>query len=479
MTRILFIQPHKTVLTSDLDRGESDKFLAERTDKFARVVPSLSAMTVLGALDKQHESYFIDATADNPQNIYPINSYISAIGLSDSELCDKISEIRPEIVLLTSMFSSEYFCVNNISQLVKRKFYLPVVVGGHHAELKPTWHINEGCVDLVGLGEGELNINQIIRGIEGSMNLSEIRGVVYRDASGGLRINPKGILDNLDRVWDIKKVVLRDRGEHRYLPDLVTRNPKLYLPERTTSKGVGVLYASRGCPYGCEYCNATHRDGKSIRHMSLDRMIKISEEFIEIGSSIFHNESDTFGIHPIDREYLRWVGEQRRNNRDISLVNTNSFFAKFFFSDRRFSPERVDLLKDAGFRTLTVSVESFNPKFNRGKLKGISTEMLNECFAYIKQKGLNIDLYMMYLFPEQTDDELKRDIELVGTLSPNLTTTTWRSLTYFPGTTYYDWAIRNGKFTEESYRQMIHEGNSFYHLDKRFNFSRISDPPRL
>jgi radical SAM superfamily enzyme YgiQ (UPF0313 family) len=397
----------------------------------------------------------------------------------DGELCDRVSEVKPDIVLLTSMFTTEYPAVNRISSLIKRKFNLPIIIGGHHAELRPLWHLDEGEASTVAFGEGELNVNKIINAVFGVSPLSEVDGIAYRDASGKLKANSKKEhLRGLDGRWNIREVILRN-GRHRYPLNLVTRNPRLYLPKSITSKGAGVLYASRGCPYNCEYCNTTDRDGEKIRHMSLERMVEITREFMHLGSNVFHNESDTFGIHPIDRNYLEWVAEQRRSGQRISLVNTNSFFARFFFPHGNFSPERVDLLKNAGFETLTISIESFNPKFNRGKLKEISLEMLNECFAYIKQQGLNIDLYMMYLFPRQTEDELRKDIQSVEKLAHHLTTITWRSLAYFPGTEYYNWAIKERKFSEEGYRQMIHQGHSFYHLDPRFNFSEIRNPTNL
>jgi magnesium-protoporphyrin IX monomethyl ester (oxidative) cyclase len=148
-------------MTSDLNRGDYQGFLADRADKFSRVIPSLPAMTVLGALEN-HEPYFIDATADNPDNIFPYNEHVYLIGMNDEELYDKISAIKPDVVLLTSMFTAEYFSVNRVAGKIKSRFDIPVVVGGHHASLRPNWHLDCGYVDFVALGEGEININDIL-----------------------------------------------------------------------------------------------------------------------------------------------------------------------------------------------------------------------------------------------------------------------------------------------------------------------------
>jgi radical SAM superfamily enzyme YgiQ (UPF0313 family) len=474
---VLFVQPHKQVLTEDLhNMGES--LLAETTDGFARAVPSLPAMTVLGHL-RNYNTNFIDCTADNSSNIFPLNRKVSLVGMSDQELSDKVSQFNPDVVLMTSMFSTEYQSVNEIASVIKKGFKVPIMVGGHHASLRPSWHLESRKIDAVYLGEGEVGIRNALEKLKRG-DLENSKNIAYLDNQGVVRQNPKKIrLEDLNQEWDIEGVSINSSGKQRYPLRLTTRNPRLYLPKDFPFSGTGVLYFSRGCPYSCEYCNATNRDGNTIRHMSLDHMIGLTEEFIQNGATVFHNESDTFGIHHLDRTYLRWVGEQRDNERNLTLVNTNSFFARFFFPEGKFDSERADLLKKAGFQTVTVSIESFNPKFNRGKLRGITPEMLNECFSYMKSEGLNTDLYMMYLFPNQTNEELRNDQKLVEFLSPNLTEVTWRSLTYFPGTAYYDQALSEGKFTEDQYRELVKQGHSFYHRDNRFNFSKISNPPNL
>jgi len=474
MAKVLFIQPHKTVLTSDLS-GRLGVVLAERTDRFARAVPSLPAMCVLGALEERHEANFIDATADDPKNIFPYNKDVHLIGLSDEQLCDIVRDSRPDLVALTSMFTAEYFSVNRVLRLIKDNFDLPVVVGGHQATLRPDWHLEEGA-DFVVLGEGEQKINELV-GVVGQKDYSLVEGIVSKKDKTLARVSLRGS-GGLDKEWAIETVVKRKDGSYRYPLSVVTRNPKLYMPRGVSSgEGAGVLYASRGCPYGCGYCNATDRDGKKIRHMSLEKMVDLTKEFMSLGAVVFHNESDTFGIHPIDREYLEWVAQQRRSGERVGIVNTNSFFAKYFFPRGKFSPRRVDLLRGAGIQTATVSIESFNPKFNNRKLEGITPEMFADCFDYMDSQGMGIDVYMMYLFPWQTPEEFIGDIKLIEGLRDKVTTTTWRSLMYFPGTRYYDWATRFGKFREEGYKRELEKGYSFYHVDKRFNFSEVRNPP--
>lgn len=457
MTKLLFIQPNKLVPTRIFNDSLSG-VQAEQTEGFTRAIPSIPAMTILGALN-EYEVSFIDATADSPKRSWSFNNYLTAIGLNEKEMSERISDKKPDFVLISSMFTSEYMSANRLADIARR-VRIPVIMGGHQVTLRPEWHTDHA--DLLVMGEGEPIIGEVIR----TFSQRKSNRVITS------RIN------SLDSPWEIRSVLFNS-GINRYPLNVTTRNPSIYLPKGTQFRGTGVLYFSRGCPYACEYCNATERDGKRIRHMSLESAIQITEQYLDLGINVFHNEADTFGMHPLDREYLRWITEQRKNGKEINLMNTNSFFTRYFFPNSRFDPNRVDLLKDSGFQTITVSIESFNERFNRGKLRGITREMLKECFGYMKSIGLKIDAYMIYLFPGQTEEELRTDIKNIEYLQEDITTATWRSLSYFPGTEYYNWAIAARKFTEEQYRVLIEQGDSFYDPDKKLNFSKIRRIPQL
>lgn len=432
-------------------------------------------MTILGTVPDTIERKFIDATADDPFTLIPFNDEVLLVGSPYEKILDSIAQEKPDAILMSSMFTTEYFACNELARRIKEKFSTPIIVGGHQATLRPSWHLDENSIDYVVRGEGEKSVAPLIQFLDREKHIDEVPGLSYRTAQGTLVHNPLASpLADLDQDWDLETVLL-DEGRPRYPLRLTTRNPELYLPpEEKQENNTGVLYASRGCAYACRYCNATERDGKKIRHMSLEHMTGLLQSFQSLGANTFHNESDTFGIHPLDREFLA-----KTASLGINLVNTNAFFLRYFFPKSTFSQKRAQLVKDAGLHTVTISIESFQEKYNNGKWRGVSPGQVKDAVEHMHGMGLKTELYMMYLFPGQTEEEFRRDRQLAEYVGSSADSITWRSLMLFPGTSYYAEALQKGLIDEEAYKQDIRRGWSFYKPNKRYNLSRIADPPNL
>lgn len=445
MKKVLFIQPHKIIV-------------GKEKDAFVRPMPSLPAMTILGQLKEDYETDFIDATADNLNNVFSYNENIQFLGMGKEEILGKISAINPDVILLTSMFSAEYFVVNWMAKTIKEMFDLPIIVGGHHASLLPKWHLEEGNIDSVIIGEGELIIkNAVSYALSGKLK----------------RIYEGKRLHNLDQPWEIEKVMFNDQGRARYTVGNTIRNPGLYASNENPDNPVGVLYMSRGCPFECPFCNAAGKDGKKLRHMSLEASIRLVEDFERLGASILQNESDAFCLHPNDIKFLEYIAAQREKGIKINLINTNGLFVRYFFPAGDFSKERADLLKNAGLDTISLSIDSFNHEYNNNKLEGISYWQIKEAVGYLKSVGLKIDIYLIVGFPNQTKEEMDKDLELASGLGADILTI--RALEILPGTRYYDEAVQQGKLAENQYKEMMGKGYSFYGITKsRLNLSSIS-----
>lgn len=476
MKKVLFIQPAKTFEGDSLEQKLKFTTRREEAIRTSRAFLSLPAMTILGSLKDEYHTYFLDMSAEKTEQHYPIAGKLKGIGLDDKELLDRVNDIKPDAVLVTSMFSSEQITVDRLCKTLKERYSksLPIIVGGHHATLKPDWILENGNVDAVALGEAELTISDILKSVLEKEDLSKVRGVAFCTPSGIHIIqNPKR-LEDLTLPWEIDKVVKNGRS-YRYNQGLVTRC-NLYI-DGNLERAVGTLYNSRGCPFACTYCSATKRDGSKIRHMGVDRAKEIFDEFYKKhGVKIFHNSSDTFGFTPQDREFLEWIGQLRKEDPEITMANQNAFFTRYFFTGQNLEldRDRIDLLERAGFKVITLAVETFAQRFNKKiPFDKITPEKIKELLQELKRRNIGSDIYMVYGYPTQTEEEVLRDIKTIDSFNEDYSNVTWRSLTYFPGTEYYDWAIAKGKFTEDEYRRKILQGHTFYQPTDVLNFSEV------
>ena len=458
--RILFVAPAK-LYPVDVD-GNPVQHVRENV--------SLPALTVLGSLKYSgFDVDFMDLSADGYQTKTKVNEHTYRFGLPDEAVVDRVRATNPLALLVTSMFSTEQQMVDDLTSEVRRAYpNLPIVAGGIHATLQPNWTLESGNIDFVVLGEGEETLGGLLRQIQ-------TKGVDVVKSKDRI-VSAKSQLKNLDKQWALDEVLLR-YGNYRY-NDRASRRSRIYahLTQADWVRNFS-LYYSRGCPTHCDYCTTSERDGIKVRHMGSERMFNdfrlLHEKY---GVQIFYNQADTLGLHSEDIEFLRRVGEYRREHPDFILNNPNAFFVKIFFplsKDYELDEGLLDLFAGAGFNVMTLAVETFNQRYNKKiDFKNVHHTKIKDLVSAIHERGMKTELYMMYAFPDQTPEELAHDEKMVEIL-PNVDEVAWQSCMVFPGTQYYRRGLKEGWFTEASYKATLKEGYFFHHLPEAFNFSQI------
>lgn len=117
---------------------------------------------------------------------------------------------------------------------------IPIIWGGVHPTLFPEQTIQNYYIDYVVRGEGEYTLAELIKTLDNSNELKEVKGITYmRD--GNIISTPDRGFCNMEELhmpaWDMINV--EDYAKpYNYL------NAKRVLP----------IHASRGCPYSCGFC---------------------------------------------------------------------------------------------------------------------------------------------------------------------------------------------------------------------------------
>lgn len=107
----------------------------------------------------------------------------------------------------------------------------------------------------------------------------------------------------------------------------------------------------------------------------------------------------------------------------LSSFNTENLEYTFEANIENIDEEKVNLLKQYGVNRISLGIQTFNPKYlkflNRNHTKDEVFEKIDMIKKYIK--NINVDL--MYAFPDQTLDELKEDIDIFKNLDvPHIST---------------------------------------------------------
>lgn len=109
-----------------------------------------------------------------------------------------------------------------------------VAVGGLHATLFPEQVIALDAVDVVGIGEGEFTVLEIIQWLaQGRQDLADVKGIYWKENGRIVKNGPRKVFWKLDQLpfpdWD-----LFDHSNYY--------------------TGLATPIASRGCPFRCINC---------------------------------------------------------------------------------------------------------------------------------------------------------------------------------------------------------------------------------
>ncbi|VAX21524.1 hypothetical protein MNBD_NITROSPINAE04-584 [hydrothermal vent metagenome] len=212
------------------------------------------------------------------------------------------------------------------------------------------------------------------------------------------------------------------------------------------------LYTSRGCPYGCVFCVASHTyyGGPDWRprpvNSIIDEMRFLYEKYPQLEGMFFDDE-----IHNASIKRIKQLSKA---------------IVKAGFDDRRynamcayhtFDRESLELMKRAGYYLVRVGIETASDKVAeglnlRGKYRPAKLEkFLNDA----KQIGMEVYGTFTVGGPESSRAEDRKTIRLMeGLIEDNYLSDCQISIcTPQPGAPFYEWAVKRGALSEKTWSE--------------------------
>lgn len=284
---------------------------------------------------------------------------------------------------------------DRISQLAKKiKPDITVVGGGPHCSSFPESSLAETSLDISVMGEGDFTITEIVQGNP----LSEIRGIAYKKKNE-IFVNPRReLIKNLD-VLPFPAYHLYDIKKYKVPSAIARQNP------------VAWIETSRGCVYGCIYCNKSCF-GRTFRVKSPER---VAEEFIRIQRAGFKE------IHIADDCFTTDIARAKKIC-DL-LVEKSVEIGWSPITGLRVDRVDEDLLKKikkAGCYRVYFGIESGNQQILDTIKKGITLKQVRQAVAWAKKAGLEVAGYFMIGLPGETEETMQETIDFAKSLNLDL-----------------------------------------------------------
>jgi radical SAM superfamily enzyme YgiQ (UPF0313 family) len=431
--------------------------------------------------------HFIDVACED-EELLPWNGRVLWKGMALAEVIERLETLAPRYVLVTAMFTCDHPVVEAFCRGIKQHFgdRIALILGGRHASLMPHWFLEGGAVDFLVQGEGERIVVELIDALSGrspAVAPDGIPGVLTRPDDRGA--HPSAWAEaKLGGSYAYDAVLWNADGSFRYRDVELEGSPKDMLYKRGRAAELlhsAPIMPTRGCPLACRFCGSHFTP--ELRHVGGERLFADLERCYERGVRVFYNISENFCLNADDKAFVARVADWRGALADEQMfwmTNPNSSYLPIYL-DRHKRPNLplIDTMKRAGFDLVTISLETTAPRFDDKKLfRKYTVAQMEALWQAFAERGLELHLYMMSGFPGMTEDELKADVGLVRRwVEAGLCgAASWSNLIYLPGTPYFDEAVRDGKFSEASFRQRIDSGFNFFAVSDEFNFSAIPTP---
>ena len=331
--------------------------------------PPLGLLYLASSLLEKHDVWVLD---------------FDALKYDWKQIEDRLVKEKPDFIGVTCTTYS-YYNALKICEVAKKKLKkTKLIIGGPHVSAYPERCLQKSNADFVVVGEGEEVVQEVVNG-------ETKEKIIYGNP---VNVN-KSPLPSRD---------LLEPDITSYLGNM----PRHFHPET-------VMLWSRGCPHNCLFCSNVIFKKQPIRFRSPENIVKEIKELADYGiKEIFVYDDELIGAHNLQNKWLSEV---------CNLIATNGLNKITFKCQGRCSRfvnlETLQIMKQAGFKTIMWGCESGSDKVLKAIRKGATVEEIKQSIALCKQAGIEAWMFLMIGNYREKTKDIEKTIRLVKECKPD------------------------------------------------------------
>ena len=278
------------------------------------------------------------------------------------------------------------------------------IAGGPHPSGAPDETLE--YFDYVVLGEGEETLPELVKVLQEGEDPGKVRGIVYKDPAAG-------------------KIVITPKRPHVNLDSYPCFDPeKLRAP----------IEISRGCPWGCKYCQTPRLFGREVRHRSIDSILENARYYDDlrfIASNALAYGSD--GIHQrFDKVEKLLSALHRLPDKKIFFGTFPSEVRPEFVTDESAELVRKYCANDS----LSLGAQSGSNGILKEIRRGHAVEDTISAVECCLEHEIVPAVDFIFGFPTETEEDQEKSLDLVRWICRKGGTVRAHYLAPLPGTPY-------------------------------------------
>ena len=369
---------------------------------------------------KKHSLYaeLIDAIADQ----IPENKFLEIIAENSYDY----------IVAETSIpsFSDDLRQLERISELG-----IKIILCGQNYEIyNPQFMERHPFINFVLYGEYEFSLLELMQSLLEKGDLSKVKGLIYRNGARVIKTPKREAFDLNLLPWPDRETV----PIYKYSD----------APGEMAAPSVQMV-ASRGCPYGCQFClwPQVVYQGSHYRVRDVSLVVDEMEYLVKkMGFKSVYFDDDTFNI---GKERILAICREIKK-RGLDKVQWG-IMARPDLMDE----ELLRNLKEAGLYSVKYGVESAVQELVDGIEKRMDLKKAEDMISFTKKMGIKSHLTFTFGLPGETKETIERTIQWAKKLNPF--SVQFSIATPFPGTKYYDVLKEKGLIVSDDHAS--YDGN--------------------
>jgi anaerobic magnesium-protoporphyrin IX monomethyl ester cyclase len=302
---------------------------------------------------------------------------------------------------------------------------ITTVVGGPHVTFMTEETLqNHPQIDIIGRGEGERVIVDLVHCLDGHGDLDQVRGIAFRR-------NGEIVQTSLPEPVDLDTLPF---PAYHLLP---MQAYYFFVFEKFCA-----VLTSRGCPFHCVFCAERGFWAPGWR----PRDPKIVGEELELLHRRYGRESIWFGddCFNVDGEHMGQICEEILR-RDLKLNWYYQGRADLLIKHQEYLP----LMRRAGNLMVQIGIEAHSDEALRGLRKNLTGEQVEEALRLLREHGI-VCQWMMILCTRQDDaNSILRKVDYMKWLDVDFPVFT--IYTPFPGSDAYTEAKEQGWLETDDY----------------------------
>ncbi len=358
------------------------------------------------------------------KNFNPENKYVSGEGfkrylssLKDyslpiwKEVKNLIKDYDPSVVGISAK-TQNFVSASIVAKIAKEiNPEIKIIVGGVHSTMNGSKVLDHENIDFLSIGEGEKTIVELLHALENDRELNTVKGIVFKDNGKIVSTKSQFYIENLDTLsfpLTNASKVLKDFDKY----------PK---------EAFGYIFASRGCPYACTFCESKSMWTRKVRYRSPENVIAELKQLYEFGVKKVNFDDDTFGVSKKNIKAINDLMHDELPNMTYTC-ETVVQLAK--------DENVVKDMKRGGCTATFVGIESGSNEILKKIKKTQTTEECIQAMQNLRKHDIESHAFIMVGFPDETEETFTQTINFISKLKPD--SVIFSIFTPYPGSDIYN-----------------------------------------